>query len=81
MTIETIALGKLLNGFFVTVVHISSLKMINETIPVYLLGACGTVTNSCGALGYLFVMGFGLGLPKGDYNPEIDNSANDFARQ
>jgi hypothetical protein len=42
----TISLGKFLNGFFVTVVHMANIKMINETVPVYLLGACGTVVGT-----------------------------------
>ena len=48
------------------------MKMINETLPLYLLAPCGTVYNSFGALGYLLVMGFGVGLPKGDYNPDLE---------
>ena len=43
VSIWTLAIGKLLNGFFVTVVHIAAVKMINETVPVEVLGKYGTV--------------------------------------
>ena len=39
----TLFVGKFLNGFFVTVVHMAQIKMINETVPVYLLGTCGPI--------------------------------------
>jgi MFS family permease len=39
----TLFTGKFLNGFFVTVVHMAQIKMINETVPVYLLGTCGPI--------------------------------------
>ena len=69
----TLFTGKFLNGFFVTVVHMAQIKMINETVPVYLLGTCGPIVQQCTALGYLLVMGFGFGLPKADYIPgEMD---------
>jgi hypothetical protein len=69
----TLAIGKFLNGFFVTVVHIASVKMINETAPVQLLGPCGTVVNFMLSVGYYMVLGFGFFLPAGDYNPELVN--------
>mgnify|MGYP006893294017 CR=1 FL=1 len=34
VSLYTLVLGKLMNGFFVTVVHIAAVKMINETVPV-----------------------------------------------
>ena len=37
LSLPTLILGKLLNGFFVTVVHMACLKMINESVPVYLI--------------------------------------------
>ena len=76
VSIWTLAVGKLLNGFFVTVVHIAAVKMINETVPVEVLGKYGSVYSVGGACGYLFVMGFGLGLPSGDYKPGLDNELN-----
>lgn len=78
----TIASGKFLNGFFVTVVHMANIKMINETVPVYLLGTCGTVVNSMQSFGYYLVMGLGYFMPSGDYDPEITNSPeNERAKQ
>lgn len=43
----------------VTVVHIANIKMINETVPVQLLGACGTVVNFMMSVGYYLVLGLG----------------------
>jgi len=43
LSLYTLVAGKFLNGLFVTVVHIAAIKMINETIPVYLLGSYGTI--------------------------------------
>mgnify|MGYP000924626545 CR=1 FL=1 len=44
--VYTITFGKFANGFFVTCVHMANMKMINESVPVYLLGTCGTVIGS-----------------------------------
>jgi uncharacterized membrane protein YvlD (DUF360 family) len=43
VSVFTLSLGKFLHGFFVTVVHMAQVKMINETVPVYLLGTLGPV--------------------------------------
>ena len=49
--------------------------MINETVPVYLLGSYGTVLQTCAAVGFMFCFGLGLGLPQSDYDPEMPNEA------
>lgn len=78
----TISLGKFLNGFFVTVVHMANIKMINETVPVYLLGACGTVVGTMQSFGYFAVLAGGIMLPSGDYDPElIGDKENELAKQ
>jgi len=41
LALPTLVAGKFLHGFFVTVVHMSQIKMLNETVPVYLLGQFG----------------------------------------
>ena len=71
LNVWTIAIGKFLHGFFVTVVHLAAIKMVNETIPVYLLGSIGPIIQTSTAAGYLLVLGMGLGLPQNDYNPEL----------
>ena len=76
LNVYTIALGKLMHGFFVTVVHLAAIKMVNETVPVYLLGSCGTVLQTSTALGYMLVLGFGLGLPPADYDPAVSDSVS-----
>lgn len=51
--------------------------MLNETIPVYLLGAYGPIVSVGSAIGYFLVLGFGIILPQADYNPELnENDAN-----
>ena len=82
LNFEVLFICKLLNGFLVTVVHIDSVKMINETIPVYLLDSYGLSVGVMGGVGYLLVMGLGLGLPNEDYSPGlIGNPINDAAKQ
>ena len=59
----------------------SCLKMINETVPVYMLFKFGTVIQTGAAFGYLLVLGLGLGLPSADYVPGLQgNKFNDAAR-
>ena len=53
-------LGQFLYGVFVTVVHMACLKMINETIPVYLLGSFGTVVQTGASFGHLLLLGLGI---------------------
>ena len=45
LSIWTLCLGKLLNGIFVTVVVMACGKMINETVPVYLLETYGIIVQ------------------------------------
>jgi hypothetical protein len=71
VTLQTICFGKFLNGIFVTVCHIAGVKMINETVPVYLMGKYGAFTAMSAQIGYFIVFGFGFGLPELDYNPEL----------
>ena len=75
----TLCLGKFLHGVFITVVHISQIKMINETVPVNLLGKYGAIVQQGTALGYFLVLGFGLGLPQADYNPGLSDDPGNLA--
>ena len=63
LNVYTISIGKLFNGFFVIVVHMSVIKMINETVPVYLLNRYGPFIATAFALGYMSVLILGVGLP------------------
>ena len=47
--------------------------MINETVPVYLMGKYGAFTAMSAQIGYFIVFGFGFGLPASDYNPELQS--------
>ena len=39
------------------------IKMINETVPVYLLSRYGTVVSAVFGIGYMSVLVLGAGLP------------------
>lgn len=43
LTIWTLCIGKFFHGIFVTVVVMACGKMINETVPVYLLESYGII--------------------------------------
>ena len=45
ISLPTLVIGKFLNGFFVTIVQMAQIKMINETVPVYLLGTFGPIVQ------------------------------------
>lgn len=55
-------------------------KMINETVPVFMLGQVGVVVQTMMAFGYCLVMGMGMGLPAADYDPALHNAKNDAAK-
>ena len=78
VSLHTIALGKFFNGFFVTVCYIAAIKMLNESIPVYLLGTYGTLASTCTAIGEMLCLGLGLGLPSEDYNPALINDPDNM---
>ena len=60
----------------------ANLKMINETVPVFLLGSCATVTTAMMSFGYYLVLGLGYFMPPHDYDPEIvNNKANEKAKE
>ena len=61
--IETLTIGKFLNGFFVTVVQTGGVKMINETVPNYCLAFYSPIITSCMSIGYLLCFGLGKWLP------------------
>ena len=41
----------------------AAIKMINETVPVHLLGSAGTIVNTSLSFGYMLVLGLGMNLP------------------
>ena len=55
-------------------------KMVNETVPVFMLGRVGVVVQTMMAFGYMLVMGMGMGLPSDDYDPTLSNAKNDLAK-
>jgi len=57
----------------VTVCHIAAIKMINETVPVFVLGKVAVLIQTMMAFGYFLVIGMGIGLPQGDYDPGLLN--------
>ena len=43
LDVYVMAAAKFVNAFLVTVVQVAAVMMVNETVPAYLLGACGSV--------------------------------------
>ena len=82
VSVHTLVAGKLMNGFFVTITQIAALKMINETVPVKVIGKFGSIFSIMMTTGYMLVFISGLGLPPLDYNPaEPDTGLNLAAKQ
>ena len=82
LSVYTLVIGKLCNGFFVTVVNIASVKMISESLPVYMdeYGIMAIMIPN--GFGYFLVQAMGAGLPQNDYNPELlDDKDNLLAQQ
>lgn len=71
MDLYTIMTAKFIHGLFVTFVHMSNVKMINETVPEYLKSQYGTYIAVVMTSGYTLTMIVGLGLPDQDYNPAL----------
>lgn len=80
LNVWTLCIGKFFHGIFVTVCHMAATKMINETVPVYLLGKVGVVVQTSMAFGYFIVIGMGVGLPSADYNPSLTTPENEAAK-
>lgn len=77
LTVWTLALGKFLRGLFVTTVHLSVIKHINETVPADRLSKVGIMIQLMANFGLLLCMGLGQIFPESDYNPElVDNEKN-----
>ena len=57
----------------VTIVMVTASKQINESVPVYLLDKYGAVQQIFEGLGLILVLGFGMELPKANYDPRISN--------
>ena len=80
LNVWTLCIGKFLHGVFVTVCHMAATKMINETVPVFLIGQVGVVVQTMMAFGYCLVMGMGMGLPADDYDPALSSAKNNAAK-
>ena len=64
LSLTTIAIGKFLFGFAAGVINVACPKMLDETVPVNLLGAFGIATNAYINLGIGLAMVIGIGLPE-----------------
>lgn len=77
LNVWAIILGKLLHGTFVTVVHLSVMKHLNETAPLRMVGHLGIFLQIASSAGSLLCLGLGVILPKADYDPSLqDDAAN-----
>ena len=71
LNIWAIIVGKLLQGIPVTVVHLACMKMINETVPLSMVGYFGVFIQLLGSVGLLLSLGLGIIMPAADYDPSI----------
>lgn len=78
LDLYTIIAAKFVHGLFVTFVHMSNVKMINETVPEYLKSQYGTYIAVVMTSGYTLTMIVGLGLPDQDYNPALEKSGTNL---
>lgn len=73
LNVWAIILGKFLQGISVTVVHLAVMKIINETVPLSMVGYFGVFIQLCGSIGMLLCLGLGIMMPPADYDPSILN--------
>lgn len=82
LSFGTLFVGKFINGVSVTVVNISALKMINETVPLEYMGSFGGAIQLFASLGSSIMSALGSFLPQLDYNPALsEDPDNELARQ
>lgn len=78
LNLYAIIAAKFVHGLFVTFIHMSNVKMINETVPTHLKSQYGTYIAVVMTSGYTLTMIVGLGLPEGDYNPALAKSGENL---
>jgi MFS family permease len=59
-----ILVGKFLFGFTSGVINIAAPKMLDETVPTYMLKSFGLATNAYICLGITLAMIIGFGFPR-----------------
>jgi hypothetical protein len=64
LNIWSIIAGKLLYGFSSGVINIACPKMLDETVPLELIGGFGIATNTFICVGIFFGVALGMGLPE-----------------
>ena len=64
LNFRAIVLGKFLFGVAAGGLHVAGAKMLDETVPVEMLGAFGIATNIYICLGIKLATLIGIGLPK-----------------
>ena len=63
LNIYAICLGRLFFGFFAGIYQLAVPRMIEETVPVYLLGIFGTATNIANNAGKMVTLVLGAAIP------------------
>lgn len=66
LNLPLIIIGRFLFGFCCGVIQVSAVKMLDETVPVYLSSKFGTATNSMMAFGIMVAILLGVLLPEND---------------
>lgn len=67
--IPALVIGRFLHGLTVTIVLIAGNKMVVEIVPKDFLGTFAPFSNFFSGIGYVLVLGGGLGLPQVEYYP------------
>jgi len=74
LNIYSLIFRKLFTAFSTTIVQMSVMKHINETVPVAALAKFAIAMQLVSTIGTAFCFGLGRGLPQGDYDPAVKGS-------
>ena len=76
LNVWVISVGRLLHGLSAGIFMSAGPRMLDETVPIHLLGSFGVYTNVYCNLGVLICLLLGLGLPQQE-NPTDEQLAAD----
>lgn len=80
LNVWVISAGRLLHGLSAGVFMSAGPRMLDETVPVHLIGSFGVYTNVYANLGILVCLLLGLGLPQGENPTDKELDADQFWR-
>ena len=80
VNVWVITAGRFLHGLSVGIFMAAGPRMLDETVPIHLLGSFGVYTNVYANLGVLLCLLLGLGLPQGENPTDAELADNTFWR-